>query len=436
MKFIYRILLIALLGVSVSGCESFVGGDINADPNNPVTVPVTAQLPAFQLMLSGVYGGDFSAFSCMLAQQVEGVARQWSSFNQYTGLTPNRFDAAWNSIYENILNETKVARASAIENGLNHHKAIIDLTEAFALIIAADVWDDIPYSQALQGIDELNPAYDPQSDIYSTAIGFIDGAISLLNGPVGNITPGGEDVFYGGDASAWIKAATGLKARALLHQGDYTQAQSLAASSLESAADNWNYFYPDQNSAGPWFRFNRDREGDIEFHPQMRAMMEGFNDSNRLALFDQIFNPANTYLSPDWEQELLTYREMQFIVAECALRNGDNATAHAAFLNGIKGSFDFLGVDGYDDYVAQESVNPGADGLTLEHVITQKYISLFLDFEIYNDFRRTGIPSLTPVSGSSVPVRWDYPAIEYLFNSSSPAEGSVNIATDRVGWNR
>ena len=56
--------------------------------------------------------------------------------------------------------------------------------------------------------------------------------------------------------------------------------------------------------------------------------------------------------------------------------------------------------------------------------------------EAYNDWRRTGIPSLTPELGTKIPVRWNYPSTEYQFNTSAPLESTVDIFEDRVGWNR
>ena len=97
MKFLNKILILCAVAVAMVGCEDYIGGDLNADPNNPTSVPVSAQMPSIQLNLVDAYGGSFSRFNCMLVQQVEGVARQWSSFNAYTGLTPNRFNDAGSS---------------------------------------------------------------------------------------------------------------------------------------------------------------------------------------------------------------------------------------------------------------------------------------------------------------------------------------------------
>ncbi len=424
-----------LMVFTFASCENFIGGDINKDPNNPTSVPVSAQMPALTIALADNYGGMFSRFCSMLTQQVEGVARQWTSFNQYTGLAPNRFDSAWNNHYENTVNEIKIARTTAVDGGLNYYVGILDITEAFALMMATDVWDDMPYSEAFNGIATSSPAFDSQASIYDVIYTRLDSGLSSLAGAPGPATPGGDDVIYGGNTALWAKAAHAIKARGLLHQDNYSGAMAEAEMSFDSPSENMAFQYPDANNAGGWYRFNRDRTGDIEFHPTLRGIMTALQDTNRLKEIDQIFITDHTYMVPDFNQELITYREMQFVIAECAFRTGDSEKAHAAYLEGIKASFGRMGAAGYDEYIAQSDVDPGAGNLTLEQIMTQKYIAMFLQPEVYSDYRRTNIPELEPVSGSNVPVRWDYSSNEYLFNSNL-TEGSVNMFTDRVGWNR
>lgn len=440
MKIYNKFFIVLAFAFTFVGCEDYIGGDINQDPNNPTSVPISAQVPAFQIALADVYGGAFSRFNCMLSQQVEGVARQWQSMNQYTGLTPNRFDAAWQNVYENTLNEIKIAKASASKAGLNHYLGVLNVMEAFTLMVATDVWDDMPYTEALTGIDNINPAYDSQGSIYDVIYASLDQAISLFGGAPGPVVPGSEDVFYGGDIASWEKAAHAIKARGLIKGKDYAGAASEVGKAFGSSADNMAYQYPDANAAGQWYRFNRDRTGDIEFHPQMRDLMTSLADTSRLAVMDQIFVTAHTYLVADFYQEMVTYRELQFIVAEADVRgtSGGTQTGYDAYLAGIKASFERLGLGDaeYDAYVAQSSIAPGVGNLTLDMVMTQKYIAMFLQPEVYSDWRRTGIPSLSPVSGSAVPVRWHYSADEYLFNANSPTEAEVNIFSDKVGWNR
>lgn len=440
MKIINKFLLILVFAFSFVGCEDFVGGDINRDPNNPTAVPLVAQMPAIQIALADNYGGPFSRFNCMLVQQVEGVARQWQSFNQYTGLTPNRFDNPWTNTYENVLNELKIAQTSAIELGYNHYLGVLKVMEAFTLMAATDVWDDMPYTDALKGAESINPTFDTQASIYAAINTQLDDAIKLFGGAAGGLVPGNEDVLFGGDIDAWNRTAHAIKARGLMKEDDYSGAMSEAMQAMTSAAGNFTYQYPDASAAGPWFRFNRDRTGDLEFHPTMRTMMTDLNDTDRLAVMDQIFDPDHTYLVPDFNQELITFREMQFIIAEVDVRTNTGGTqaGYDAYLAGIKASFERLGLSDaqYDAYVAQPEVAPGVGNLTLELVMDQKYIAMFLQPETYSDWRRTGFPTLTPVTGTAIPVRWHYSATEYLFNTNSPSETEVNIYTDRVGWNR
>lgn len=439
MKSINKIIVIALAVFMFAGCESYIEGDgINRDPNNPTAVPIAAQMPAFQITIADVTGGGFSRFNCMMMQQVEGVARQWSSFNQYSGLVPNRFDTDWANIYENILNEIQIARATAVENDYKHYQGILNIMEAYTIMMATDVWDDMPYSDALKGVDAINPTFDTQAQIYAAAYSLLDEGQALLAGPAGALTIGSDDVFYGGNVDNWTKAAQAIRARGLLKDKNYSGAMSQAMSAFDDASQNMAFEYPDASNAGPWYRFNDGRTGDIEFHPTMRALMTGLNDTDRLGVMDGTFITSHVYLKPDFLQEMITFREMQFIIAEADVRAGGTQTGYDAYLAGIKASFTRLGLgdDEYNAYLAQPGINPGVGNLTLETVMTQKYIAMYLQPEVYSDWRRTGIPALSPVSGSTIPVRWNYALNEFLFNSNAPAETDVNIYTDKVGWNR
>jgi len=436
---VFKVYLFALLLITGTSCEEFVGGSVNQDPDNPNNVPITAQMPAIQIALADVVGGEFSRINCMLVQQVEGVARQCTSFNSYTGLTPNRFDAVWQNTYENILNELKIANASAVEYGYGHYQGVINIMTAYLLMQATDVWDDMPYSEALKGIGNTNPTYDTQADIYSEIFRLLDESIVLLNGSAGALTPGREDVFYGGNTASWILAAHAIKARGLLHQANYAGALTEAQTAFASRADNMAFQY-EAGKPAPWYRFNESREGDIEFHPTIRGFMTDLNDTDRLGMMDQIFNAGDhPYMIESQNQQLISYREIKFIEAEALQRTGgDAAQLHAAYLAGISASFEELGLEAatYNTYVAQATVDAGEGNITLDDIMMQKYIGLFLQPESYSDWRRTNIPVLTPVSGSNIPVRWHYSTDEYLFNANSPREEDVDIFMDRVGWNR
>ena len=432
-------ILLLVISLCLVSCEKYIGGDFNSDPNNPTDVPISAQMPAIQLSLVDVYGGLFSRFNCMLTQQVEGVARQCSSNNQYTGLNPFVFNTVWEIIYENILNELQIAKSTASSNGLNHYLGILKITEAYTLMIATDVWNDMPYDEAFQGLGFLNPKYDSQEEIYGNIYKYLEEGISLLEGTPGSVLPNSDDILNGGDISKWIKAARAIKARGFMHQKKYQEAIDESIASFESADDNLNFQYPDKNAGANWYRFNRDRTGDIEFHPSMRTIMKGLDDTLRLEMLDVTFNEDHPYLVATFDEDLISYREVQFIIAEADFRlnPGGTSVGYDGLLNGIRASFFKFGL-GETEYLSfiNSGVIPSVGNLTLEDIMIQKYIAMFLQPESYSDYRRTGIPSLSPVSGSTIPVRWNYSADEYQFNSSAPDESAVNIFQDRVGWNQ
>ena len=103
-----------------------------------------------------VYGGQTSRVNSMFAQQTEGVARQWSSFNDYSGMQPTRFNTVWNIYYEEILVEVNSMIADAQEDGYNHYVGIGQIQKAAALLDMTDWWG-ISLIQHALGIEEINP---------------------------------------------------------------------------------------------------------------------------------------------------------------------------------------------------------------------------------------------------------------------------------------
>lgn len=432
-KNIINVFFLVAITLSFTACdEDSFFADNNSDPNKPFDVPISAALPAIQLHIVDSKGGLFSTFSNMFIQQVEGVERQWESFNKYD-IQPVRTNQPWQQMYEGVFVELRTISQKATDDGLNHYLGIAKTLEAYALMMTSDVFGDVPYTEAGLGDENSNPAYDDQLSVIYPAINtLLTDAIALFSGAPGPVLPGTDDVLYGGDADAWILAAHAIKARMHLHLGDNANALAEAKLSFTGRADNMGFNYPGAGNDGGWAGFNDTRQGDIEFHPTMRAIMTGLNDTDRLGVLDQTFDASHPYLVAAMREDLITYREMQFIIAETST---DPAEQHAAYLNAIEASFAELGLEDGESatYLAQAEVDPGAGSLTMDIVMTQKYIGMFVQPEAFSDWRRTGIPSLTPVAGAEVPRRWFYPENEYLFNESAPSRDDL-LLFKRVGW--
>lgn len=431
-KKIINVFILVLITLSATSCEDDFFADDNSDPNKPFDVPIAAALPAIQLTIIDSKGGLYSTFSNMFIQQVEGVERQWESFNKYD-IQPVRTNAPWRQMYEKVFVELRTVSQKASDDGLNHYLGVAKTLEAYALMMTTDVFGNMPYTEAGLGDENSFPAYDDQISVLYPAIRtLLTDALALFNSAPGSIAPGADDVLYGGDIDAWKLAAHAILARHYLHLGDNANALAEAKLAFTSRADNMGFNYPGAGNDGGWYGFNDVRQGDIEFHPTMRAIMTDLNDTDRLAVLDQPFDADHPYLVAAIREELITFREMQFIIAETST---DAAEKHAAYLSGINASFEEVGLEAtqYDAYVAQTDIDPGMGGLTMNQIMTQKYIGLFVQPEAFSDWRRTGIPNLTPVAGSEVPRRWFYPENEYLFNSSAP-ERDDQLLFKRVGW--
>ena len=128
--------------------------------------------------------------------------------------SPSSFDGRWSQAYQTIMYDIRQMNAIADEAGLVHHKGIGQVIEAHILMILVDFFGDIPYTEALQGADNLNPAADSGASVYASALGLLDAAIANFNADA-SAEPA-LDMYYGGDWAAWIKAANTMKMKAYM----------------------------------------------------------------------------------------------------------------------------------------------------------------------------------------------------------------------------
>ena len=80
-----------------------------------------------------------------------------------------------------------------------------------------DMFNDVPYSQALQGTSKIQPAYDKGQDVYDSISADLDSAVTYFENPSAT-AKATSDVLFSGDASSWIAFANTLKLRILMRQ--------------------------------------------------------------------------------------------------------------------------------------------------------------------------------------------------------------------------
>jgi len=428
----------------MTSCEDYFDG-VNVDPDNPIEVTPNVLLPVIQTRIAFNYWGDLSRHIGIFTQHVDGVGRQFVVYQNY-GVQPNDVDNIWSTLYTGVLADNREMFKLAEEIESDNYKVISLAMEAYTLMTLTDLFGDIPYSQALQGLEVLQPQFDAQENIYADILRIIGEAQALAANPtnVGRV-PGGDDLIYGGDMGQWAKFLNVLEARAHLHLADR---DASSYNSVISALDQGGFTSRDDDArfsfgtgateAAPWYQYIQQRD-DCEVGANYVQVMADLNDP-RVDIYGYLQDLGpDTAAHPIYvinrDVPLLSFTEQEFMRAEALAQTSGASAANDFYESGITSSMNDAGITdetAISDYIATVALS-GDNTAAFEQIMTQKYIAMFSDPEAFNDWRRTGIPNLTPNTGSEVPRRLPYPQTEIFSNENTPSAGDVNIFS-RVWW--
>lgn len=172
--------------------------------------------------------------------------------------------------------------------------------------------------------------------------------------------------------------------------------------------------------------------------------------------FPEYSSPHPAMIKKNGLTFILTYSESELLLAEASQRWGIGGSASDHYAEGVKKAITFLGqydadlaiTDGVAaDFVTAHPYNP-ANGL--QQINTQYWLHTItmLDFyETWSNWRRSGVPNLTPVvypgnvTGGTIPRRFPYPVEEDVSNGVNYKEASAAVPggdklTGRVWWDK
>lgn len=451
-KILHAGILTTLLLIFSASCSKFVDG-YEVSPNSPETTTPALLTTVIEVATFSHYSGQFARFASMMTQQCAGTQAQYEDIAKYSLLEGDN-NNEWNSHYSAITDCNILIEQAGDLNP--HYRGIAKVLKAMNLAITTDLWGDVPNSEAgngSQGEAFYNPAFDTQESIYQDIQKLLSEALVDLakDADANNILPGLDDLIFNGDVSKWIITANVLKARYENHlsKRDPNGSATRALAALDAAKTagmsgpdtDCNANFPgDGNSLNQWYAFQVTRGDYIKMAEGFVNFLNSINDP-RLPFYaapDAAGGISGTplgsittttsdvaYLSnPDSPSPLVTYVEAKFIEAEAAFRTNDKARAAAAHNEAIKTHIrQATGADAPDAYItAQASETEGT--ITLEKIMTHKYVALFTQFEVYNDWRRTNIPALSPNPNglvAGIPRRLPTPQNERLYNTNAPS---------------
>ncbi|HUF25476.1 MAG TPA: SusD/RagB family nutrient-binding outer membrane lipoprotein [Gemmatimonadaceae bacterium] len=427
--------LMAALGSS--GCTDFLTGEgIDRDPNFPTQATRDQLFVAVQAAQFGQQLGSGAFLSCMYMQQCSGVGGRFVETWDNYGALPQDLNADFIQAYTGGgLVDLRQIRAGAEAAGDRQYEGIAKIWEALAVSFLADNWGDIPYREAAGGSSV--PVFDPQLQVYADLQELLDEAIDDLGGA--GPGPGAVDLVHRGDATKWREAAYTLKARLHMHTAEvlgntaYTVAVAAATNGISAPANDFRTLHTTATSErNMWNQFNGTSfGGDIVAGKRLVDLMVarddprlpeyfglnpsggyGGNDVNGATPTNEISLLEGARNSPTFRQPLLTWEENQLILAEARyqLAGGGAAGTAAAqpHLDAVR-----------SQYIATPIV------ATLENIMTEKYIALFQNVEVWQDYKRTCLPPLAPAAGAAVvPGRVYYGTTEANANPNTPPVSS------------
>lgn len=495
-----NIIFIALISAfSFSGCkDSFF--DINENPNLPTESSVqpkdilpmvlksTATRMGTQYSFAAFWSGYWSRGSGF------GPSAQLEDYNITATYQQGQWANSTTSWFDVLMDADIMEKKAKAENDL-FYVGISKVIKSIGFMYLVDMYNNVPYSEALNVDKYTAPAYDKGEDIYANLLVQLDSArIIFKNSSLAvSADASKSDVLFGGDVLKWRKLANTQALKLLIHQSEFktNPAEEIAKivadgagflNSKESAnlsitfANNINQVNPVYST------YVRDHNGTLTdgFNRASNYILNKYMDNDDIR-YQYIFLEAiaprdgNLWAGTDFgaankqgyvsanesivigkgllqsgEDPLwfFTSIESLFLQAEAAQRGWiTSSSAESLYKAAVTESFIWLGVEDAENvantYLTKSVANWASHADKIELIVNQKYLALpgINNFEAWVDYRRLGFPSDVPrslsagVGSNQIPLRLQYPQNEYSFNSVNVnAQGTINPQTSKIFW--
>ncbi len=475
--------------------------DINSvNPNSPSSVsPQFVLSAALAATATATFGGN--------EDEINGYMGYTAFSGDYGGygteatynLTTNDGSGNWDYVYNTVLvNYRFVEKASTGDATQLNFLGIAKIMESYHFARLVDLYNNIPYTQALQGGVINYPVYDDAKTVYTSLIHQLDTAIVIINSATAAAAnPGSYDIMFGGDMTEWVHFANTVKLKILLNLTKTADGPALITAELagltpdmflgagEDAAINPGYSNSSTAQQNPqWQDLGFTTAGAATGgHQFRRANIYAVNfyqstGDPRDSFFYQSLQPAaggptivagraygslngtdhNTNISaigPGILQSasqsavILPAFESLFLQADAIQEGYLSGDAEATYKSAVEESFRLLGVPdpttAADTYITGPSNkvnwNIAPDKLTL--IVTQEWAALnnYDAIQAWDNWKRLGIPADLPVSiypgtvASHIPYRYLYPTSEHTSNSANvDAQGTIDPTTSKIFW--
>ena len=482
-----KIILYFLLLATLASCKRTL--DINQNPNAPALSQASPRLvfPAAVMAVAAREGGDLAILGAIWGQ----YAAQSVVANQYRNI----------EAYNVRSTDLQGPYSGMFTSGLKNFQYIIDtarstqdwnfflmgwVMKAYTAGLLVDLYDRIPYFEALQGLNNLNPHFDSGDSVYQDLFKGLDSAVSVNLNASTNSVPGAADIIFNGDMSKWIQFANTLELKLYLRMV-YSRPQEAQAGVQKIYARNPTFLTTDAAVTGFTDAPGRDNplyEQDIRSlgvnnlraSRTFASFLAANNDPRAKEYFgttsvvsinqgdylstDATYRSATPLVeSPTTPVVFISGAESYFMQAEADERYLGGSNAQQLYNQGVLAAFSEVGEDGAP-FIAPGGPYAYPVNGTLEQkqeaISTQKWANFPYGVHFIEGFfekQRTGYPRTSAVYSTSasyvpgqfvvspnsvlppgqLPRRLPYPDVELSRNTNAPQQ--VSIATP-VWWAR
>jgi hypothetical protein len=497
MKNLFKYIIAAALVVSIGSCTDELT-KINENPNRPSLEQAAPDM----LLTNAIEQLSDRVHNIFLGHEMGSCWAQHMAKVQYTD--EDRYiprvsviNATWENLYafpgQDIALVLDVAESKEHDN----YKGVALVLKAYISALLTDLYGDVPYTQAWQGGSAeaiVSPVYDSQESIYTDLLATLKTANTLLDEDGKEIK---GDILYDNDIAKWKKFANSLRMRLLVRMSGRNSA--LVTTELTEMVNNpeiYPIFASFEDDAEVAYlgsapnnhpiNENRKTRDDHRVSATLIDMLytNAPSADYRVAIYAELAessgdfvglpngmksSDASNYLGNGLKETsklgelytqasapgvLMTYSELQFILAEAAHKGyipGGEVLAEEKYYEGIWSSYDkynealteklemywedaFLDW-GWDpathtivEYAFIDFVDWGGwaydSSIADEQIGTQRWVSTFdQGLQSWIEWRRTGYPVLKPavdgVLGGQMPIRVYYPSDEYARNKTN-----------------
>ena len=416
--------------------------------------------------------------------QVHVTTTDSREFHRYV-IRPNESDYMWRNWYLQLTNIRDIysSASQTQQPSYKTYMAIGLILDAWVSSMITDTYGDVPYFESNKGKEGvIQPKFDKQKDIYPDLFRKLEEANTLLT--ENTDLPENQktlDPLYGGVAAKWRKFGNSLYLRLLMRVSG--KAESGAAAKIGEIVNTNSTKYPIMTSnaesailpIGPTtpliseFANYRDLDfsggkGYTEFFinnlnswqdPRLTkwatvigggyiGMSSGYANGSVPEIMSTLLNSLK---SDPRLGNILNYGELQFILAEAALKGYITGSPETFYNKGIESAITMWDLAVPADFLNREDLRwneAGTFDQKMDQIMLQKYYALFFtDFQAWSEFRRTGHPVLPIGPGvqnsGKMPSRFRYPINTQATNPANYQEAVNAIGGDdiniKVWWN-